>query len=71
LYALSKVYGKREAIAEAEKLNFYDNHFYWALLGELYNSIDDRRAKENFEKAISLAKTLADKQTIQRKIERL
>lgn len=71
LYALSKVHGKREAIDEAEKLNFSDNHFYWALLGELYTSIDDRKAKQNFEKAISLAKTLADKQTIQRKIERL
>jgi RNA polymerase sigma-70 factor (ECF subfamily) len=70
-YALSKVYGKKEAIAEAEKLNLPDNHFYWALIGELYTSIDNRKAKENFEKAISLAKTQADKQTIQKKIEKL
>ena len=67
-YALSKVKGKQEAIAEAETLNLKDNHFYFTLLGELYAHIDDKKAKESFLKAFSLAKTQADRQTIQKKI---
>lgn len=70
-YALSKVKGKKEAIAEAEKINLADNHFYFALLGELYTEIDNHKAKVNFQKAITLAKTQTDKQTIQKKMERL
>jgi predicted RNA polymerase sigma factor len=70
-YALSKANGKAEAIIEAEKLNLINNHFYFTLLGELYKDIDNRKAKMNFEKAFSLAKTNTDKQTIQKKIENL
>jgi RNA polymerase sigma-70 factor (ECF subfamily) len=70
-YALSKANGKKEAIAEAEKLNLSDNHFYWTLLGELYTDMDNKKAKENFQKAFSLAKTGADKQIIQKKIDKL
>ncbi|HVW58672.1 MAG TPA: sigma-70 family RNA polymerase sigma factor [Puia sp.] len=70
-YALSKVYGKPAAILEAEKLDLTDNHFYFALLGELYTSIDDDTAGINFQKAYSLAKTQADKQAVQKKIDRL
>jgi RNA polymerase sigma-70 factor (ECF subfamily) len=68
-FAVSKVRGKEAAIKEAEKLNLKDNHFYFTLLGELYISIDNERAKLNFQKALSLAKTNTDKQTIQKKIE--
>jgi RNA polymerase sigma-70 factor (ECF subfamily) len=70
-YALSKANGKEEAIIEAEKLNLTDNHFYFALLGELYTDIDNEKAKLNFQKAHSLAKTQTDKQAIQKKIDRL
>ena len=70
-YALSKANGKQEAITEAEKLNLKDNHFYFTLLGELYTGIDDKKAKENFQKAFALAKTQTDKQTIQKKIDQL
>ena len=70
-YALSKANGKAAAIIEAEKLNLADNHFYFTLLGELYTGIDNGKAKQNFEKALSLAKTLTDRQTIQKKIEKL
>ncbi len=70
-YALAKANGKQEAIIEAEKLNLTGNHFYFALLGELYAGIDNNKAKQNFQKAISLAKTQTDKQTIQRKIDKL
>ncbi|WP_295674593.1 DUF6596 domain-containing protein, partial [uncultured Mucilaginibacter sp.] len=70
-YALSKANGKAEAIIEAEKLKLIDNQFYFALLGELYAGIDNEKAKQNFEKAFSLAKTQADKQAMQNKIKKL
>ena len=70
-YALSKANGKQEAIAEAEELHLTNNQFYFALLGELYRDIDNKKAKENFQKALTLAKSKADKQTIQKKIEGL
>jgi len=70
-YALSKANGKAGAIIEAEKLNLADNQFYFALLGELYAGIDNEKAKQNFEKAFSLAKTHAGKQAMQNKIDKL
>ncbi|MEP6595459.1 MAG: sigma-70 family RNA polymerase sigma factor [Ginsengibacter sp.] len=69
-YALSKANGKQDAIIEAEKLNLADNHFYFTLLGELYTDIDNNKAKQNFQKALSLAKTQIDKQAIQKKIDK-
>jgi RNA polymerase sigma-70 factor (ECF subfamily) len=70
-FALAKANGKQEAILEAEKINLIDNHFYFTLLGELYTEIDNSKAEQNFKKALSLAKTLTDKQTIQKKIDKL
>jgi RNA polymerase sigma-70 factor (ECF subfamily) len=70
-YALSKANGKEEAIIEAEKLNLTGNHLYFTLLGELYTGIDNNKAKLNFQKALLLAKTQADKRAIQKKIDRL
>jgi RNA polymerase sigma-70 factor (ECF subfamily) len=70
-FVLSKVKGKEAAIAEAEKLKLTDNHFYFVLLGELYSEIDNAKAKQYFLHALSLAKTPTDRQTIQRKIDRL
>ena len=70
-FALSKANGKREAIVEAEKLGLAGNHFYFVLLGELYTGIDNLKAKQHFLQALSLARTLIDKQTIQKKILRL
>ncbi len=70
-YALAKANGKQEAIVEAEKLNLINNHFYFMLLGELYLEVNNSKAKSNFQKAFSLAKTNTDKQTIQAKIDNL
>jgi RNA polymerase sigma factor (sigma-70 family) len=70
-FVLSKVYGKAAAIAEAEKLNLENNHFYFTLLGELHRGLDNEKARLIFQKALSLAKTQADKQTIEKKIEQL
>ncbi len=69
IYALYKVHGKQTALAEAEKLNFENNHFYFLLLGELYKNIDDEKAKLNLIKAIDLAKTETEKEAIQKKID--
>ena len=70
-FALSKANGKEEAIREAEKLNLNKNHFYFMLLGELYSTIDKDKAKQNFNTALLLAKTVNDKKTIQHKINKL
>ena len=70
-YALSKANGKQEAVIEAEKLNLTNNQFYFALLGELYTEIDNRKAKQYFQKAQLLAKSLPDQQLIQKKIDKL
>jgi RNA polymerase sigma-70 factor (ECF subfamily) len=67
-YALSRVKGKEEAVKEAEKLMLVGNHFYFILLGELYTGIDDAKAKENFLRALALARTRADKSVIERKL---
>lgn len=63
-YALAKANGKQPAIIEAEKLQLTDNHFYYVLLGELYTDIDNKKAREHFERASELAKTETDKNTL-------
>ncbi len=70
-YALAKVKGNEVAILEAEKLKLENNHFYYTLLGELYLSIDPLKAKIHLERALAIAKTQTDKQTIQKKIDQL
>ena len=70
-YALAKANGIDEAIIEAEKLQLNDNHFYFALLGELYKSIDKEKAGHYLNRALQLAKSAADKNTIALKLERL
>ncbi len=70
-FALSKTQGKKAAIVEAEKLQLTGNHFYYALLGELYKNVDNAKAKYNFEKAYALAKTQTDKLTIRKNLDAL
>ena len=70
-YALSKVHGKEVALLDAEKLEMSDNQFYFALLGELYTDIDDERAVLNLKKAAALAKSPADRNVLQKRIERI
>jgi RNA polymerase sigma-70 factor (ECF subfamily) len=69
-FALAKVRGKEVAIKEAEKLKLIDNPFYFTLLGELYQNIDDIKSQENFKNALSLAVTKADQQVIQKRINK-
>ena len=70
-YALAKARGKDQAIMAAEKLNLTGNHFYFALLGELYSDSDNEKAKRNFELAFDLAKTMADKQSIKKRMRKI
>ena len=70
-YALAKVKGNAIAIKEAEALNLPNNPFYFSLLGELYKTIDPKKAKEHFLTALTLAKTQADKQVIQKNVDNL
>jgi RNA polymerase sigma factor (sigma-70 family) len=70
-FALYKIYGAQAALKEAEQLQLEHNHFYFILLGELYREIDAQKAKSNFQRAWSLAKTETEKQDIQRKIDKL
>jgi RNA polymerase sigma-70 factor (ECF subfamily) len=68
---LAQVKGKKPAIIEAEKLNLADNHFYFSLLGYLHTDVDNMKAIENFEIALTLAMTNADKSTITKKLDDL
>jgi len=70
-FALAKVNGKPEAIEAAEKLHLTNNRFYFALLGELYSGIDNNKSAENFNKAILMAKSPAERQSIQKKLDNL
>jgi RNA polymerase sigma factor (sigma-70 family) len=67
-FALSRANGKLAAIPEAEKLNLKGNHLYYSLLGNLYTGIDKIKAIENFEIALNLAMTNADKTTISKNL---
>ncbi|GAA4173440.1 RNA polymerase sigma factor [Sphingobacterium ginsenosidimutans] len=70
-FALYKAKGAKMALVEAKKLNLSDNHFYFALLGELYKDIDRQKAIANFQRAQALAKNAQEQETIQRKIDML
>jgi len=70
-YALAKANGKEEAIIEAEKLQLLDNHFYHSLLGNLYTDVNNIKALEHYQRALSLSKSGSDKDTISKHILQL
>ncbi|MBZ4192115.1 RNA polymerase sigma factor [Niabella beijingensis] len=70
-YALAKANSVEEAITEAEKLNLTDNHFYFVLLGKLYEHTDPTKARTLLQTAKDLARSENDRQLIQKKISEL
>jgi RNA polymerase sigma factor (sigma-70 family) len=70
-YALAKANGKKEAIKEAEKLNFATHYLYHSLLGNLYTGVDNKKALEHYQQALKLAKTAQDQRLLEAKIANL
>jgi RNA polymerase sigma-70 factor (ECF subfamily) len=70
-FALAKTNGKVQAIAEAEKLQLDNYHFYYSLLGNLYTGVDDKKALAHYETALVLAVSDTDKGVIVRNIAKL
>ncbi len=70
-YALFKTGEKNKAIKEAEKLNLSSNHLFYTLLGNFYTDIDNDKARINFEMAMTLARTNADKTIIANKLKNI
>lgn len=70
-YALAKANGNEAAIAEAEKLDLQNNHFYHSLLGSLYSTIDKEKASKHFGQSLSLAKSATDRAIIDKHMQKL
>lgn len=70
IYVYSKVHGKEKAIVKAEQLSL-DTKFYFMLLGELYTDVDDRKAIAHFNSVLAGMKTNAERNSIERKIDKL
>lgn len=71
IFAIYKAKGKEAALREAEPLPPRNNHFYFLLMGELYNNLDNPKARSYYQKAYALAKTQTEKLGIQEKINTL
>jgi RNA polymerase sigma-70 factor (ECF subfamily) len=70
-FAISKVNGKRAAIEEAEELHLTGNPFYYSLLGELYDGINNEKARENLRQALSLVKTDSVRLSLLKRLNKL
>lgn len=71
IFVISKSDGKQRAIAELEKLKVEKDHFYYALLGELYAGTDRHLAKKSWTQAMELSDSPAEKQLLLKKISLL
>ncbi|MFX0556564.1 RNA polymerase sigma factor [Maribacter sp. CXY002] len=69
IFALSKIKGNKRALAEAEKLNLKDNHFYHLLLSALYKGSDENKEKRALKNSLKLCKTETERKFIRKKIE--
>jgi RNA polymerase sigma factor (sigma-70 family) len=71
IFAFAKVYGPKNAIPEAEKLNLTESNDYHGLLGYLYAEINMDKAINHYETAIALTKSRIEKQSLKKQIEQL
>lgn len=67
-YALAKVRGKQEALAEARKLGLGSNHLYHMLMAELHSGSDEAASLEHLRLALALAASAADRRLIAARI---
>ncbi|HLX90463.1 MAG TPA: hypothetical protein VKR32_02195 [Puia sp.] len=67
IYAVYKAKGRDNALTELVNQPLPQNHFFFLLLGELYKVTDDKKARQNFEKALTLAGTKSEKQEIRKR----
>jgi RNA polymerase sigma factor (sigma-70 family) len=70
-FAFAKVYGNEQAIKEAEKLQLNHINHYHALLGYLYADTDLNKSIAHYSQAIGLTKSVSEKKTLEKEIERL
>lgn len=70
-FAFAKVYGNEKGIQEAEKLKLADSSEYYALLAYLYTDTAAGKAIEHYQKAIDLTKSLHEKKTLRKAMEKL
>ncbi|MBC6491058.1 RNA polymerase sigma factor [Flavihumibacter stibioxidans] len=68
IYALSKLRGPQVAIEALSRIRSNRNQYYYSLLGELYRHINPELATGHFQQALSLARSAADRQILQRRI---
>jgi RNA polymerase sigma-70 factor (ECF subfamily) len=70
-YAFYRVYGREQAIAEAESLQLSGNLFYHSLLGELYTGVDGAKARQHFVQAMGLSGSAVERAVLEKKLDQL
>lgn len=75
IVVIFKIKGRDEALLELKKSAYqkdWEKHYlYHSLLGEIYSSIDAKKAKASFEKAIVLTRSEVEQKFLQHKIDEL
>ncbi len=70
-----KIYGGQQTLQEINSSPYiqeWEKHYlYHSLLGEIYSDLDKDKARKNFEKAILLTKSEAEKKLLLKKIDQL
>lgn len=70
IYALYKAQGEKPALEQLQAIELR-NHFYFTLMGKLYEPTDRLKAKQCYQKALSLCKTAAERKVLQDKLAHL
>jgi RNA polymerase sigma factor (sigma-70 family) len=69
-YALSRVFGNREALKEALKIKLENNPLYHSLLSELYIGIDEQKRNEHLKVAMQNTINKSDMDLLERKLKK-
>ena len=71
VFAYAQVHGAEKALPEAEKLQLAGSSHYHQLLGYLYVGIDTNKAIDHYTTAMGLTRSVTERKTLIREIERL